>query len=107
VRALWEGSRQSIDTVITSGSAPPRIVNIKVLSSAYWEECSAVVTDITERIQAKNGKRKTRLGLLGMRERVEMIGGVIQVESAPGEPTTIRVELPAEKGGKRKSRKKG
>jgi len=32
-----------------------------------------------------------------MRERVEMIGGTFSVESAPGHPTTVRVELPAAK----------
>lgn len=39
-------------------------------------------------------KNCTRLGLLGMRERVEMIGGVFCVESAPGKGATIRVEIP-------------
>jgi signal transduction histidine kinase len=40
-------------------------------------------------------KKKTRLGLVGMRERVEMIGGTFHVDSAPGGPTTVRVEIPA------------
>lgn len=35
-----------------------------------------------------------RLGLLGMRERVEMIGGVFKIESAPGAGTKIIAELP-------------
>jgi len=34
------------------------------------------------------------LGLLGMRERVEMVGGRFAVESSPGEGTTIRAEIP-------------
>lgn len=33
-------------------------------------------------------------GLVGMRERVEMAGGVWQVESQPGEGTRIRAEVP-------------
>jgi PAS domain S-box-containing protein len=41
-------------------------------------------------------KEYQRLGLLGMRERVEMIGGTFAVESAPGHSTTIRVEIPKE-----------
>lgn len=40
-------------------------------------------------------KKKNRLGLIGMRERVEMIGGTFQVDSAPGGPTTVQVEIPA------------
>ncbi len=35
-----------------------------------------------------------RLGLIGMRERVEMVGGNFAVESAPGKGTTVRAEVP-------------
>ena len=35
-----------------------------------------------------------RLGLLGMRERVEMVGGNFAVESEPGKGTTIRAQIP-------------
>jgi len=36
----------------------------------------------------------TRLGILGMRERVEMVGGVFSVVSAPGKGTTVRAQVP-------------
>jgi signal transduction histidine kinase len=39
-------------------------------------------------------KGNKRLGLLGMRERVEMVGGSFCVESAPGQGTAVRVEIP-------------
>jgi ligand-binding sensor domain-containing protein/signal transduction histidine kinase len=38
-------------------------------------------------------------GLTGMRERATQIGARLQVESAPGEGTTVRVVLPAHKAG--------
>jgi signal transduction histidine kinase len=38
--------------------------------------------------------RYKRLGLVGMRERVEMVGGIFQVESAPGRGTTVSAKLP-------------
>jgi len=41
-----------------------------------------------------DGKGNKRLGLLGMRERVEMVGGAFCVESAPDRGTTVRVEIP-------------
>ncbi len=41
-----------------------------------------------------HAKRNKRLGLLGMRERVEMVGGSLRVESAPGQGTTIHAEVP-------------
>jgi len=47
-------------------------------------------------VSGKAGSRKNnRLGLIGMRERVEMIGGTFQLNSAPGGPTTVQVEIPA------------
>lgn len=42
-----------------------------------------------------SAKKNNRLGLLGMRERVEMIGGTFKITSAPGQKTTVRVEVPA------------
>jgi signal transduction histidine kinase len=41
------------------------------------------------------GARKSkRLGLLGMKERIEMIDGTFCIESAPGQPTMVSVDLP-------------
>ena len=45
-------------------------------------------------------KKNHRLGLLGMRERVEMVGGRFTVESAPGHGTTIEVQVPFSNSGK-------
>ena len=44
--------------------------------------------------------RNKGLGLLGMRERVEMVGGRFTVESAPGQGTTIRAEIPFANGAR-------
>ncbi|MCD6023627.1 MAG: nreB [Fibrobacteria bacterium] len=42
-------------------------------------------------------KRFKRLGLLSMRERVEMFGGSLEVESAPGKGTLVHATLPFDK----------
>jgi len=44
-------------------------------------------------------KRHKRLGLLGSRERVEMVGGKFGVESAPGRGTTVSAEIPISGNG--------
>ena len=41
-----------------------------------------------------SARKHNRLGLLGMRERVEMLGGTFGVDSSPGHATTVRVEIP-------------
>jgi signal transduction histidine kinase len=42
-------------------------------------------------LHARKGKR---LGLLGMRERLEMVGGKFTVTSAPGKGTTVSAQIP-------------
>ena len=44
--------------------------------------------------QVLQSRKFKRLGLLGMRERVEMVGGRFRVESAPKQGTTICAEIP-------------
>jgi signal transduction histidine kinase len=51
-----------------------------------------------ERTLHKNGGK--RLGLLGMRERLEMVGGKFNVESSPGKGTTINAQLPLGKAAR-------
>jgi signal transduction histidine kinase len=36
-----------------------------------------------------------RLGLAGMRERVALVGGILQIESTPGRGTTVLVRIPS------------
>ena len=40
------------------------------------------------------GMPLARFGLYGMRDRAQILGGSFDVESAPGEGTTVRVFLP-------------
>ena len=58
----------------------------------------------TEGVAPTKGRK--RLGLLGMRERAEMIGGTFTVDSSPGKGTTIRVEIPERVLATRKRSKK-
>ncbi|OGV46947.1 MAG: hypothetical protein A2X46_19280 [Lentisphaerae bacterium GWF2_57_35] len=48
--------------------------------------------------------RCKRLGLLGIRERVEMVGGKFTVESAPGAGTTLHAQIPFVNGAKEPAR---
>jgi signal transduction histidine kinase len=46
---------------------------------------------VEKAFMAKNPKR---LGLVGMKERMEMVGGGLTIESAPGKGTTVRAQVP-------------
>lgn len=41
-----------------------------------------------------HAKKSKRLGLLGMRERLEMVGGRFAIESVPGKGTTVIAQIP-------------
>jgi len=45
-------------------------------------------------LKTLSSRTNKRLGLLGMRERLEMVGGKLMIESAPGQGTSVRAEIP-------------
>ena len=47
-----------------------------------------------------HGKGRQHLGMLGMRERLEMVGGSFEVESTPGKGTAIIAEIPLGKAAR-------
>ena len=53
-----------------------------------------VIEDDGVGLELEEVEREGRLGLVGMRERTEMLGGNLLVESAPGAGTTIVAEVP-------------
>ena len=50
-------------------------------------------------------KGKKHLGVLGMRERVEMVGGTFKIESSPGQGTLVSAEIPFPRATKSKGSK--
>jgi signal transduction histidine kinase len=49
----------------------------------------------------RKANRRKGLGLTGMRERATLIGGAMEIESAPGRGTTIHIRVPVEAAKKR------
>jgi PAS domain S-box-containing protein len=43
-----------------------------------------------------------RLGLLGMHERVRLLGGTVEIESAPGQGTALYLRIPVQRDGLRR-----
>ena len=54
-----------------------------------------IVEDDGRGLDVEEALRSGRLGLLGMRERAEMLGGTLTIESSPGHGTTIYATVPA------------
>jgi two-component system, NarL family, sensor histidine kinase DegS len=90
---LYRVSQEALTNVIRHAQATQVNVGITKLPGSI---CLEIGDDgksfsVEKTLLAKNNKR---LGLLGMRERIEMIGGTLSIISAPGEGTTVRAEIP-------------
>jgi signal transduction histidine kinase len=63
----------------------------------------AIIEDDGQGFDLQEGLASGRLGLLGMRERVEMLGGRFSIESRIGHGTTVFVDTPISPGGEGQS----
>jgi signal transduction histidine kinase len=103
---LYRVAQEALTNVARHAKASRVDVTIRKLHNALCME----IKDDGRSFQVErklNGGGNKRLGLLGMRERVEMVGGTFCVESAPGHGTTIRVDLPFARVPKDELKKSG
>lgn len=97
---LYRVAQEALTNVDRHARASRVEVSIKKLPDAV----GLTVNDDGKAFQVKramDAKLTKRLGLLGMRERVEMVGGRFTVESTPGQGTTIHAEIPLGNGSVR------
>ncbi len=77
-------------------------VDVRILKAAEGGVCMKIHDDgksfQSQDVLLARGRGR-RLGLLGMRERLEMVGGSLAIESAPGEGTLILARIPGGKTG--------
>jgi two-component system sensor histidine kinase DegS len=91
--ALFRMAQEALTNVVRHAGATrvdlsimqlPGVVRMEVADNG----CSFSVEKI---LRNRNPKR---IGLVGMKERIEMVGGVFSVDSTPGKGTTVRAEMP-------------
>ncbi len=86
-------TQEALTNVVRHAHAKNATVSISKIANAIRLEIHDDGKSFpAERILA--AKKGGRLGLLGMRERVEMVGGRFTIESTPGKGTTVKVEIP-------------
>lgn len=89
---LYRVAQESLTNVGRHANAAIVTVNITPIPGAIRME----VHDDGKSFSVDKTLSKTnkRLGLLGMRERVEMVGGALNIDSAVGYGTTVRADIP-------------
>ncbi|HKH43695.1 MAG TPA: GAF domain-containing sensor histidine kinase [Thermoanaerobaculia bacterium] len=87
--ALYRVVQEAVTNVVRHAAA----TRIDVLVERRDGRVLAMVEDNGNGFVPATAGERERLGLIGMRERAEALGGTLTIESAPGEGTTIAVEV--------------
>jgi len=90
---LFRVAQEALTNVARHSHATKVRMSITQVSNAIRLEINdnGQAFQVAKILLAKNPKR---LGLVGMRERVEMVGGTLTIKSEAGEGTTVRAEIP-------------
>jgi signal transduction histidine kinase len=88
--ALYRVAQEALTNVTRHAQAS----HVDVLLELRGSQVVLIVEDNGIGFDAETAAAEGRLGLVGMRERAQMLGGTWTIESTPGEGTTIAVEVP-------------
>lgn len=88
--ALFRIVQESLTNVVLHAQS----ARVDVLLSATDRRVSVVIEDDGVGFMPVSAMVEDHLGLFGMRERVEMLGGTFTIESSPGKGTTVKAEVP-------------
>ena len=102
--ALYRVMQEAVTNISRHAEASQGRVSLKKLGASV---CLEIRDDGLGFSEIERGVEviAKRLGLVGMRERIEMVGGRFSVKSQPGKGTNVRVTIP-QAGTKRSKRKK-
>jgi signal transduction histidine kinase/DNA-binding response OmpR family regulator len=88
--AIYRIMQEALTNVIRHAQA----TKVAIIMGRRNDEVSLIIEDNGRGFDVEEALRRGRLGLLGMRERSEMLGGTVTIESAPGRGTTLYVQAP-------------
>ena len=99
LRGIDEVLREEAQTVLfrvvqealTNAARHSRATTVSIVTSAHGGRLRLVVED--DGVGFDPAAPTTHLGLAGIRERVEMIGGELRIESSPGAGTAVVVDI--------------
>lgn len=95
---LFRVAQEALTNVVRHAHATQVKLSISAIPGAIRMEIAdnGRAFAVEKTLRARNPKR---LGLIGMKERVEMVGGTLAIESNPGQGTLVRAEIPFRPAG--------
>lgn len=88
-----------VQEALTNVARHARAAHASVVLTASDERLHLIVEDDGDGFVPAESAVTTSVGLLGMRERVELLGGSLRLESTPGRGTIISARLPLQEQG--------
>ena len=88
--AFYRVTQEALTNVLRHAGAG----QVSVLLQYHDAQAVIIIEDDGRGFDVEAAFGRGRLGLLGIRERAEMLGGLLTVESSPGRGTTIYVAVP-------------
>lgn len=88
--AIYRVVQEALNNVAKHANAS----NASVIIEGGPAQLMALIEDDGQGFDADLNGRTGGLGLLGMYERLSLVGGSLQIESSPGRGTTIRARIP-------------
>ena len=83
-----------LQEALTNVARHARARSVSVLVERRQKEIVAVIEDDGQGFDLERVHRDGHLGLLGIRERAELLGGRLTIESSPGRGTSLFIRLP-------------
>lgn len=88
--ALFRIIQESLTNVVLHAQA----TRVDILLNLHNQNMVTIIEDDGVGFLEGSSSLEEHLGLFGMRERIEMLGGTFTLESYPGKGTTVRAEVP-------------
>ena len=93
--ALYRVVQEALNNISKHAQA----VSVRIRLRSYGKAVQCSITDDGvgfDPSAVKNNPQGRGLGLLGMRERLQPLGGVVEIDSNPGQGTKLLITVPTE-----------
>jgi PAS domain S-box-containing protein len=90
--AIYRVVQEALTNVVRHAAAQ----HVGVIVERQGDVVKAIIEDDGAGFEPEAAQASGRLGLAGMRERAEMLGGSLVIESRPGRGTSVFLEVPCE-----------
>lgn len=92
--SLFRISQEAINNILRHASAKLVLIEVSLISGFITLKISDDGIGFNQREVTREALASHHLGLIGVRERTELLGGQLELESIPGQGTILKVLLP-------------